>query len=225
MEIRRDFDLLLTVDDVLRGEGTDPKVVRQRRPSLVKAATLALQEGSVILHPVALSNKLKVSEFRHERIIFQDGTEIASPFTAHHLAGAEEIAFIVCTIGPELEIHSSAHMENDPLYALALDGLGNSAVERISEQVCGQIGKQAQTRGLSASAPISPGLPEWPVEIGQPQIFSMLNPSQIGITLSSSGMMVPKKSISFILGIGQKMTQIDLCELCSLRERCQYRHA
>jgi hypothetical protein len=224
MEHLSSFELSLTVDDVLRGEGTDPDVARTRRPALLEAAAIALQTGVAKLHPAALSNKVKVCEHRHERIYLQDGTEISNSLVAHHLAGAKQVVFVVCTIGSELEAFASSQMQANPLLALALDGLGNAAVEVLSQQICAQVGKQAQSLGLTASAPISPGLPEWPVEIGQPLIFSMLDPLQVGITLTSSGMMVPKKSISFILGIGRDAIQTDLCDLCNLRERCHYRH-
>jgi hypothetical protein len=225
MELVQDFELSLNVDDILRGEGTDPDKVRPRRPALVKAAAIALEEASSRVHPAALINRIKVSEHRHERILLQGGAEIANSLVAHHLAGAEQIIIVVCTIGKELETYTSSQMKVDPLLALALDGFGNAAVEEISHQVCAQIGEQARAQSLTASTPISPGLPEWPVEVGQPLIFSLLEPVRIGITLTSSGMMVPNKSISFVLGIGHDTIQTDLCDLCNLRERCHYRHA
>jgi len=98
-------------------------------------------------------------------------------------------------------------------------------MEILGQQVCGRIGVQAQSFGLTTSSPLSPGEPEWPVDIGQSQIFTLLDPSQAGITLTSGGMMIPRKSISFVVGIGPEMTTTDLCDLCSLRERCRYRHA
>jgi hypothetical protein len=224
MEILKDFDLSLTVDDVLRGEGADPEVVRIKRPALVKTAMIALERGSAKLHPVAKLRRMKVSEHRHEFILLQGGIKIANPMVARHLAGAEDIVLAICTIGLELENYSSSLIKDEPLLALAIDGLGNAAIERISQDICGQLGDEVKEKGLNTSVPISPGLPEWPVEAGQPQIFTLLDPSQIGITLSSGGMMIPKKSISFMLGIGHGMAQTDLCELCSLRERCYYRH-
>ena len=225
MELLQDFDLSLNVDDILRGEGADPEVVRTRRPALVKAASAALQEGTSRLHPVAIINRIKVVEHRHERILLQGGDELASPLVAHHLAGAEQVVLAVCTIGPQLEIFASSCMKEDPLLGLALDGLGNASMEILGQQVCGRIGVQAQSLGLTTSSPLSPGEPEWPVDIGQSQIFSLIDPSWAGITLTSGGMMIPRKSISFVVGIGPEMTTTDLCALCSLHERCRYRHA
>ncbi len=225
MELLTDFDLTLGVDDVLRGEGADPDIVRSKKPSMLNAATLALNEGYAKLHPAAMIHRSRVMEHRHERILLQDGKELASPLLARHLAGAEQVVFALTTIGPDLEEHASSRMGKDPLLGIALDGLGNAAVKVLGEQVCMRIGKQAEAVGLTASTPLSPGEPEWPVEIGQPQIFALLDPSRVGITLTSGGMMVPKKSISFVVGVGPDMSRDDFCELCSFNERCRYRHA
>jgi hypothetical protein len=225
MELLTDFDLALSVDDVLHGEGADPAVVRAKKPAMLQAAYLALDEGSSKLRPAVILHQSKVVEHRHERILLQDGKELASPLVARHLAGAQQISFALSTIGPELEQLASSKMESDPLLGLALDGLGNAAVEALGEQVCLRIGNQAEAVGFTASTPLSPGEPEWPVEIGHPQIFSLLDSSLVGISLTSGGMMVPKKSISFVVGIGPDMSRDDFCELCSFNERCRYRRA
>jgi len=225
MELLKDFDLTLTVDDVLRGEGADPEIVRTKKPALLKAASSALCTGITKLHPAALIHTTRVVEHCHGQILLQGGKVLISPLVARHLAGAEQVVLVVCTIGPELEELASTWMEKDPVFGVALDGLGNAAVEILGQQVCLRIGERAQAAGLTASTPLSPGEPEWPVEVGHPQIFALLDPSRAGITLTSGGMMVPKKSISFVVGIGPEMAQADLCELCGLRERCHFRHA
>lgn len=225
MELIKDFNLVLGADDVLRGEGADPVIVRSKKPSMLYAATLALEEGYANLHPAALIQQSRVLEHHHERILLQDGKELTSQLLARHLAGAEQVVLALTTIGPELEDRASSCMGKDPLLGIALDGMGNAAVEILGEQVCMRIGKQAEAAGLTASTPLSPGESEWPVEIGHPQIFSILDPSLVGITLTSGGMMVPKKSISFVVGIGRDMSRDDYCELCSFNERCRYRRA
>jgi hypothetical protein len=225
MELLEDFDFNLSEDDVLRGEGADPVVVRAKKPALLKAASAALHEGFTRIHPIALIHTTSVVEHRHERILLQGGKEISSSLAARHLAGAEQVNLVVCTIGPELEELASIWLEKNPLLGVALDGMGNAAVEILGEQVCKLLEEKAQAAGLTMSTPLSPGELEWPVEVGQPQIFALLDRSLVGIKLTSGGMMVPKKSISFVAGVGPEMVQTDLCLLCSLSERCRYRHA
>lgn len=225
MELLEIFNIPLCEDDVLRGQGMDPEIVHAKKPALLQAASTALREGLQILSPVALIHMVRVVEHRHERILLTDGKELVSPLVARHLAGAEQVVMAVSTIGAGLEELAATWMKKNPLLGLALDGLANAAVEKTAQQVCGRIGEQAQAMGFSTSGPLSPGEPEWPVEVGQPQIFALLDPSRVGITFTSGGMMVPKKSISFVVGLGPDMAQTDLCVLCSLRERCRYRHA
>ncbi|KAF0107954.1 MAG: Vitamin B12 dependent methionine synthase activation domain [Anaerolineaceae bacterium] len=223
MEIWTDFSFTLSLDDILRGEGADPELARKKRPALVKAASAAGHLGFTTLRPAAAIREVKVIEHRHDQILLAGGKKLTGPLAARHLAGAERVAAVVCTIGAELETLASA--QEDLVLALALDGLGNAAVEAVSQQVCGRIAERARAKGLETSAPLSPGEPDWPVDAGQPQIFSLLGQSPAGVRLTEGWMMIPMKSISFVVGIGPHMEQADLCELCSMKERCRYRKA
>jgi len=218
MEIWTDFTLTLSIDDILRGEGANPE---KNRPALIKAAEEALHLGLPLLHPAAAVHEASILEHKHSQVMLEGGIELTGPLAVRFLAGAEQVTVAVCTIGAELEKLAAA--QEDLVLALALDGLGNAAVEAIGQQVCSRLGERAQAAGLETSAPLSPGEPDWPVDVGQPQIFSLLGPGPAGVRLTEGGMMVPKKSISFVVGIGARMEQTDLCELCSMREKCRYR--
>jgi len=46
------------------------------------------------------------------------------------------------------------------------------------------------------------------------------------VSLTSSGIMVPRKSASMVMGIGPKMTrwtEAEVCARCNLRETCHYK--
>jgi hypothetical protein len=225
MNAINDWHLSLNVDDILHGQGMEPEVVRKSKPLLRLVAERAIMEGSSLIHPVALTSAVPIIEHRHDRILLGNGAELTGPLITRHLGGAHRLVAAVCTIGLELEQVVTHLLGEDPLYALALDGLGNAAVEILTQQVCASIAEQVQAEGLQASTPISPGSPEWPVEVGQPQIFALLDPSQAGISLTSGGMMLPKKSISFIVGLGLEMSQVVMCEFCQLKATCRYSHA
>lgn len=222
MELWHDFALTLSPDDVLRGQGADPAAVRAKRPALFEAAESALRSASSMLRPVALVHEADVVEFRHEKVQLQDG-HLSGPLAARRLAGARRVAAALCTIGAELE-EQAASLTN-PLLALALDGLGNAAVEETGRQVCARLGERARAVGLAASAPLCPGEEGWPLENGQAQVFALLDPPRAGVRLTSGGMMVPRKSMTFVLGLGEEMSPAEPCELCSLEQTCRYRHA
>ena len=174
MTLLTDWNLTLSPDDILYGQGIDPQVVRLRKPLLMLAAERAHAQGLSLLHPLALIEEAHVRDHRHERIHLVGGTTLTGPQVASHLGGAQRVVAAVCTIGPELEHTVSSLFGEDPRYAMALDGLGNAVVEILAQQVCRRIADQVSAEKLTASTPLSPGSPEWPVEIGQPQIFSLL---------------------------------------------------
>jgi len=225
MERLDNLKLTISADDILRGQGMDPATVRARRPVLADAAERALAEGRDLVRPVALTREIAVESHRHERVRLENGAALTGALAARHLGGAERVAAVICTIGPELEKASSRLFGEDPVLAMALDGLGNAAVELLAQQICVGIGERAQADGLQASTPLSPGVPEWPVEVGQPEIFKLVKAAQAGIQITAGGMMIPKKSMSFVVGIGTEMSQADLCEVCNLKDTCRHRHA
>lgn len=225
MTLLTNWQLELTTDDILRGQGADPGILRRRRPGLVAAAAAALAEGVSLLEPAAEVHQLPVRSHRHAHLELGRG-RLSGARVVQHLAGAERVAVVVCTIGPQLEAHVSGQFDRQPLLAMALDGLGNAAVEQLAQQVCSQLAAQAEAQGLTCSTPLSPGDAGWPVEVGQAQVFGLLEQqAPAGIRLTESGMMLPRKSISFVVGIGPQMARTKICELCDLKDRCRYRHA
>jgi hypothetical protein len=223
METWTDFPFSIQIDDILRGQGMDPNSPRARRPAFLQIAEVALGLGFPLLHPSASVCEALVREVRHERLLLENDATLTGPLVSRYLAGAERIAAVVCTIGPGLE--KLASEQEDVLLGLAMDGLGNAAIEAVGQQVCARLAQHAQAQGLETSAPLGPGEPDWSVGVGQPQLFGLFDPAPPGVRLAESGMMHPRKSVSFVVGIGQHMEQVDLCELCSLKERCHYRHA
>jgi len=64
---------------------------------------------------------------------------------------------------------------------------------------------------------------DWAVEVGQKQIFTLLDTEKIGLKLTSSSLMIPRKSVSMVVGLGPEvMKGAGTCAYCGLRETCRY---
>ena len=221
--VARDWQLTIDVDMVLRGQGADPVAIRPRQPRLIEIARRAVEQGMAWLDPMVIYLTLPVASLRHERLTLAGGSQLTGPLLAQHMARAQQIALIVCTIGPLLEQRVSSFMRSDPSYALALDGFGSVAAEALGVAICSRLEEQADGHGLHTSMPLSPGMIGWPVDVGQPQIFSLLDTEQIGVTLNESAQMIPHKSMSMVLGIGATPFNAGRsCDFCALRETCRY---
>lgn len=231
MPILDQWNLQLTTDRVLRAQGADPEVIRTRRPALLNATDSAINRGKQLLHPVVLYESYLVKRFIHERLELvpnssvSDQYHLAGQLIAQHFARAEKVIALVCTIGSELDEAVSGLFKVDPTVALALDGVGSAAVEMLAIQACNFFEEQAKCDGLNITMPLNPGMVGWPVEIGQPQLFSLLDSEVINVSLTESWMMVPNKSVSMVLGIGKDVSNYgSSCEYCNLKGVCKYQN-
>jgi hypothetical protein len=221
--VARDWQLNIDIDMVLRGQGADPAVIRQRRPRLVEIAERAAVEGAALIDSVAVYRTLPITGVRHQHLTLAGGAQLTGSLLVDQLAPAQSVAVIVCTIGNRLDERISALMASDPALALALDGFGSVATEALGAAVCHRLEEDAAQQQHCASVPLNPGMIGWPVDVGQPQIFSLLDTEAIGVTLNDSAQMIPRKSASMVLGFAPTpFTAGRACDFCALRNTCRY---
>jgi hypothetical protein len=223
MPILEDWELTVDVDQVLRGQGADPQMVRDRSPKIVEAAEWALAEGRELIHPRVLYEQYDVDELRHEKLRLRNGSELTGKLITQHLSPASSIVAVLCTIGSELENRANEVSSDDLILGLALDGLGSAAVEILANACCSHFEAHASSLDQSTSIPISPGMIGWSVEVGQQEIFNHFDSREVDVTLTESMLMIPKKSLTFVLGMGTQILDMGTsCDYCSLRETCRY---
>ena len=109
------------------------------------------------------------------------------------------------------------------VYALALDGAGSASVEALANAACLYFENQAAEEGLQASIPFSPGMVDWTVADGQPQIFNLLGEAETIVNLTSSYIMIPRKSLTMVMGFGVDLKSSGrTCDFCIMRGTCRY---
>jgi len=142
---------------------------------------------------------------------------------------AEKVAFGVATIGSRLERKVNAlFQQGEAARGVLLDAVGSVAAEAVTDLVNREVNRYASGLGFKTTRRFSPGYGPWHVD-GQHLVFQYLGKAagRIGITLTSSNLMIPLKSVSFAVKMGRgKMEEINLgrCASCSMAERCPFRH-
>lgn len=224
MTVLETWDLRLDVDVVLRSQGADPAAIRKRSPSLVESAERALEEGNPLLQPRVIARRLLIEDLHHERVKLEGDGRLSGGLLAQHMGGAQEVVIVLCTVGEALERRAVDISKEDAVYGLALDGVGSAGVEALANAACALFEEEATKEDCQVTIPLSPGMVGWPVEQGQPQIFDLLDAGEIGVRLTESMMMVPRKSLTFVLGVGKELIAGGrTCDYCSLKETCRYR--
>jgi len=217
-------ELNITVEDVLIGQGADPEKISVSRDYLFAIAEKAMEMGAGLIELRLFCRKLPVVSFLDDEILLEEGWKVNHSRLLNLMPHADFIYFIIATIGRKLEDLSSEMFQTDISLSLALDGLANVVVDKLPHAAYNQIEDESRQEEMQASIPVGPGSKYWRVEAGQPVIFGVVKPDPDVIQLTESSLMIPRKSNSFIVGIGDTMPEHGTaCEYCDLKDSCRYK--
>ena len=186
-----------------------------------RSQTLGVEDvfktAAVLIHTRAIYGVAYVSKCSLGKIEI-DGIEFRSRVLAKNLERIERVFPYVLTIGDSLE--NTARSSESMTRRLVLETVGDLALGSGLEHVQRHISEQY---GLETTSNMGPGQLDWPIE-QQRELFSLLGhvKDAIGVTLTGSLMMVPRKSISGII-FPTEETFIS-CQLCQ-RNKCPSRKA
>lgn len=139
---------------------------------------------------------------------------LESKVVARLLERCQKVAVFALTIGSYLEDMVAYLAENGlVLQATVLDAVGSGAAEKLAAYVEDRIRMLAYTDGLVISRRFSPGYCDWAIS-QQKEIFQALSGDTAGIRLTKSLLMIPRKSVSGIIGIGPAGSNIEEYNPC-----------
>ncbi|MDZ4164550.1 MAG: hypothetical protein U1C55_05435, partial [Smithellaceae bacterium] len=106
---------------------------------------------------------------------------------------------VVITLGAALEEEVSTLNERGEIVrALYLDAAGSALLQGLDALVEGELKKEADKRGLNLVCRQGPGLNHVSLEL-QRDLFQLVDPAPLGVTLSEQLVIRPAKSVSFFV--------------------------
>lgn len=156
---------------------------------------------------------------RSERTVEVGPVVFESALLSRQLAGVNKVFPFIITAGPDLEREAAA--QDDLLRQYYLEEIANLALELAAAWLGAHIEARTGVAGLSGLSPGS--LEDWPIT-EQPKLFSFFGAGEdpVGVCLTDSLLMVPRKSISGLFFPSEE--GFVACELCD-RANCQGRKA
>ena len=139
------------------------------------------------------------------------------------LKGSQAYAFFICTSGVEYEAYQQRLKEaGDMVRVFIADSLGSVIAEKCADLMECCLQESIDKLGWHHTNRFSPGYCGWHVS-QQQQLFPLFQGHTCGVRLTESSLMVPIKSVSGIIGIGQEVRKLDYtCGLCNF-EKCYKR--
>lgn len=161
--------------------------------------------------------------------LMPDGTLVGTGFRPAgediraHLAGCDRVILMAATLGAEVEALLRRTQVTNLADAVTLDACASAAVENVCDNLCADIATELAPLYLTER--FSPGYGDLPLS-QQRELFCVLDVTRrIGVTLTDSGLMLPQKSVTAILGVSANPVSKRQggCAACSMQETCVYR--
>lgn len=139
------------------------------------------------------------------------------------LRDCRQVILLAATLGAEVEALLRRTQIQNLADAVILDACASAAIENVCDNLCEDIGKAVAPLHLTDR--FSPGYGDLPFS-QQPDFCRILDlPRRIGVTLSSSGLMIPQKSVTALMGVADRPQKMRFrgCAHCNMFETCTYR--
>ena len=183
-------------EEILRYAGA-----RDITPELSALLENTLQEANSCLSCKVCWQKLPVCI--HNADVDMTFAKIRSEQLSHHLKNCSQIVLFAATVGIGLDRLIARYGKTSPAKALLLQAIGAERIEALCDLFSEKIKNDAANEELHTTSRFSPGYGDLPLEL-QRDIFRTLNCSRIGLALNDSLMMSPSKSVTAIIGIGNR---------------------
>lgn len=143
----------------------------------------------------------------------------------NHLKYSKDIYIMAVTLGSAIEKKIAYYEKIDLTKAVILDSCATTAVEEFCDFIEEDIKKIAESEHKGITFRYSPGYGDLPIDI-QKDFLDTLNATKtIGLTVSSHNLLMPRKSVTAIIGLIPKDRAINkrTCEVCSNYNNCKFR--
>jgi hypothetical protein len=156
---------------------------------------ISLIDASLSVMAAKAVYKVSYIESRAEDSVVIDGVLFKSKVLRKNFDTVERVFPYVVTVGTGVE--DLEKPSGDLLEKYYLDLIGNAAVVSAREQLKKRLGSRYALQGLSYMGPGQ--LQDWPIQEQRP-LFGLLGDVEraVGVTLSDSLLMIPRKSLSGI---------------------------
>lgn len=141
------------------------------------------------------------------------------------LKDCEEAVLMAVTLGADVERLLMQRSLTDMSDSLIMDACASTAIENVADNFEADLRKEVEKNGLFLSDRFSPGYGDFPLAV-QKRFCDILDTERkIGLSVSPSMLLIPRKSVTAVLGISktQKPLRKRGCESCAMFRTCRYR--
>jgi len=186
-----------------------------------------IEEAYDFIEPFYFYQLMDIKRVRRPRVTLENGitTTITSEVLSWVLYPCQQAVIFVSSIGHGLEERVSQLMkEGEILKPTILDAVGSEAAERTACHFQEMVRELATSNGAEITQRYSPGYCDWDIT-QQRVLFEIMDSAPMGVSLNKECLMMPRKSISGIIGLGwgeKHRLRLSPCRFCT-KQDCKNR--
>ena len=197
-------DIQIPLKDVKRRIGYPPDVDMHGGIQTIFDNEVAF--SYTLFEPMGIYTRLEIKSCREKAVLFNGSDFILeSRQVSRLLDGCTEAVLFMVTIGGRLELELINLLdEKETTRAFILDAIGSETADAVADQMHWHYLKEiAEAEGMEVTPRFSPGYGDWLITV-QSSIHKACNGSAIGISVTESSIMIPRKSVSAVVGMRKK---------------------
>lgn len=196
------LDLKIDYNDVLMRMGANKH--KTKIADNVKASIIESIEFTKKLLKPKYAISFAEKKIKGEKI-FLDDFVIDSSDILKLLGGSSIVCGVAATIGGSIDDKIDMLLKEKKLtLSYMYDAIGSVAIEELMDNICEDVKIKKSNENIKSTRRFSPGYGDWPID-NQKEFLKWLGAEKIGIVLSESCQMFPRKSVSAIFGLEKGM--------------------
>lgn len=156
------------------------------------------------------------------RVFQKDDLKLRGNGIKRHLQDCQEMILIGVTLGAGVDRILRSSQIRDMASAVILDCGASVLIEQICDRFQEEI---RQETGLFLTSRYSPGYGDFPIETQDELVRLLDGPRKIGLTVNQSHILIPRKSVTAVIGAADQPVKgyLATCGECTIREICALR--
>ena len=211
-------------DEVLRYTGFN-KELHTMTKDLEEKINKNIEVIKEKIHPRIIASNILSIEKQSKYIYSEGNIKFTGEDIKEHLKSCDGIILMAATLGNEVDTFLRMQEIKDMADAVIADAAANVAIEHVCQEKEEEIRRILKKENKYLTMRYSPGYGDLPINI-QGEILNVLDSQRkIGLAVTPSNIMIPRKSVTSIMGVAEIDVKGKLsgCKNCVLKTKCIYR--
>ncbi len=142
-----------------------------------------------------------------------------------HLENCFGVLIFCVTLGVQADTLIRKAYYTDVYEQLVLDTTASVLIEQISESYEEELKTSLAKNGVFTTSSYAPGYGDYPLAVLKTYLDMLNSQKTIGVTLTDSGFMLPRKTICAVIGLSKSQVKGFRagCEHCQMKDNCKIR--